>query len=251
MPRAAPVLLLATGILPALTATAAAQGQEQEPEYSRFTGSLSLLNTQPVGELSTGPGFGIALTGEYALDARRILRAHAAIRGAIYDHERRQVCFSSTVGCRVVLDLDTNYSVAYFGLGPQLVLPLGPTALALDLTGGWTMFTASSSLSGIDESSESFGNTTNHEDHGFGWSTGGELRVRVGRQADITVGARYQRNGRMSYVREGDITDFPDGSIGVEPRTSDANLVAITIGLAFRPLRDRDRDRIREPGRGW
>lgn len=215
-----------------LLVPAAASAQE----YSRFTGSFSLLNTQPIGELATGPGFGVALGAEYALDPFRIFRIHGQFRAAIYDHERREVCFSYTVGCRIMLDLDTNYSILYVGLGPQIAIPLGPLSLALDATAGWTSFAASSSLSGVDDQDESFGETENYSDDGFAWSTGAQLRIPVGTQFGIAVGGHYQHNGEMSYLREGGITENPDGSLSFDPYRSEANLYAITLGVVFRPI---------------
>ncbi|MBW3552519.1 MAG: hypothetical protein KY466_03360, partial [Gemmatimonadetes bacterium] len=135
--RRMPVLAIAALLL--APATAYAQ------EYSRFTGSFALLNTQPLGELSTGPGFGIAVGGAYALDRARVFHLRADLRAAMYGHEDREVCFSSTVGCRILLDVSTSYSAVYLGLGPQVVVPLGPARLALAGTIGLGGFTTSSS----------------------------------------------------------------------------------------------------------
>lgn len=205
---------------------------ERDREPSRLEGSIALLNTQPLGELATGPGFGLALGGAYILDRTRIFRIHGEFRAAIYDHERQQVCFSSTVGCRVRLDLTTDYSIVYAGLGPQVALPIGPTRLVLDATLGWGGIMATSSLSGVDDDGESIGDTTNYEDHTLAWSTGAELRIPITHQIALSLGAAYQRNGTMSYVREGGIIDNPDGSLSFEPFHTEANLVAIMVGVA-------------------
>lgn len=210
-------------------------------EYSRFTGSFALLNTQPLGELSTGPGFGVALGGAYALDRARIFHVRGDLRGAMYGHENREVCFSATVGCRVVLDLNTSYNTLYAGLGPQVLVPLGPARLALVGTFGLAAFTTSSSLSGIDEHDEDFGNTTNHEDYTLAWSTGGEVRIPVTERFALTLGGQYQRNGVMSYLREGGITDNPDGTLTVDPQRTEANMVAIYLGVTVRSLVERAR----------
>ena len=227
-PRAA--LLALAALLLALPGTARAQ------EYSRFSGSFALLNTQPLGNLSTGPGFGIAIAGDYALDRFRIFRLRGEFRASVYDHETREICFSSTVGCRILLDLDTNYSIVYAGLGPQLVIPMGGPQLAFDGAIGWSAFTATSSLQGIDDQNESFGETTNYEDHTFAWSAGGELRIPFSARFGVGLGARYQHNGTVSYLREGGIIDNPDGTLTLNPERTDANLVAITLGLVFTPF---------------
>ena len=205
-------------------------------EYSRFTGSFALLNTQPLGELSTGPGIGVRMAGAFAVDPLRIFRIHGEFRASIYDHESREVCFSSTVGCRIVLDLNTSYSTMYAGLGPQLVFPVGPTEIALDATAGWSGFIVSSSVEGVDENDEGFGDTTNYEDHTFAWSSGGELRIPVSRELSIALGGHYQHNGEVSYLREGGITENPDGTLSYNPQRTEANMVAITLGVTFRPM---------------
>lgn len=184
--------LLAVAALLLGPATAHAQ------EYSPFTGSFALLNTQPLGELSTGPGLGVLLSGAYALDRARIFHLRGELRGSMYGHENREVCFSSTIGCRVLLDLNTSYSTVYLGVGPQVLVPVGPARLALLGTVGVGGFTTTSSLSGVDEHDEDIGNTTNHEDYTLAWSTGGELRIPVAERFALTLGGQYQHNGVMS-----------------------------------------------------
>lgn len=234
-PRTAvPALTLAAALALAALLVAPADGRAQE--YSRFSGSFALLNTQPLGELSTGPGFGVAIAGDYALDRFRIFRLRGEFRASVYDHESREICFSSTVGCRILLDLDTNYSIVYAGIGPRVVIPLGPVHLALDGAVGWSAFTATSSLQGIDENDDSFGETTNYEDHTFAWSTGSELRIPFGHRFGLGLGAHYQHNGTVSYLRAGGIIDNPDGTLTFNPQRTDANLVAITLGLVFTPF---------------
>lgn len=218
------------GLAVLLVVPAAARAQEP----SRFSGSIALLNTQPLGELSTGPGIGIAVAGAYALDPFRIFRLRGEFRASVYDRETDQVCFSGTVGCRILLDLETNYSIVYGGIGPQIVIPIGPTELALDGTIGWSAFTATSTLQGVDDQDESFGQTNNYDDQTFAWSTGGEFRVPVSRQVAIALGAHYQHNGTVSYLRKGGITDNPDGTLSFDPYRTEANLVAITLGVDIR-----------------
>lgn len=228
-PTRAALLLVAALAIPSASAA-------QDGNSSRFSGSLALLNTQPLGELATGPGIGVAASAAWAVHAARIFRIRGEFRGALYDWENREVCFSRTVGCRVRLDLNTSYGVVYAGLGPEIALPLGFADLALAATGGWGAFLTSSSLQGVDEYDESIGNTTNYEDHAFAWSAGGELRVPITHSVAVALGTHYQHNGRMSYLVQGGIVDNPDGSLTLFPITSDANLLAITLGVAIRPV---------------
>lgn len=235
-------LLLAFG-----RADAAAQGvhngdhpqgspvSEATPERSRFSGSLTLLNTQPMGSLSTGPGIGVGVSGAWALDPAHMLRLRGEFRGAVYGWESRRACLSQTVSCLIEVDINTSYNTMYLGAGPELALPLGPAQLVLDATAGVASFTVSSSVQGVSDS-ESTLNTNNFSDNFFAWSAGGELRIPVGRQVSIALGAHYQRNGYASYVNEGGITVNPDGSLDIDARTTDANLLAITLGVAFHPF---------------
>lgn len=222
-------------LVPSAGPTSAQDPPAEEPATpSRFNVSIGLLNTQPLGELRTGPGIGAALSGTYALDARRIFRLRGDFRASIYDHDRRRVCAGGTIGCWIRLDVNTSYSSIYGGVGPEIVLPLGRVDLALAGTAGIGSFSVSSSLKGVDDR-QSFGETNHFDDLFFAWSTGAELRVPVARKVAISLGSHYQHNGRASYVVEGGITERPDGSLEVSPLTTDANMVAIVLGVAFRP----------------
>lgn len=210
-------------------------GMGRAQEYSRTSLSFALLNTQPLGELSTGPGYGIAVAGAYALDDRRIFRLRGELRASVYDHENREICLSAATGCRIMLDMTTDYSIVYLGVGPQVAVPVGPLRLAVDGSLGYSAFAATSALSGVDDHDERFAETTNYEDETFAWSAGGEVGVPVGARWAIALGTRYQHNGVVSYLTEGGITDNPDGSLSFDPYRTEANLLAITLGVTFSP----------------
>lgn len=229
LPTRATLLAASLLILPAaLTA--------QEPARSRFSGTVSLLNIQPLGELRTGPGIGLAGSAAFALDPAQRLRLRADVRLASYGHENRRFCISETIGCWIEVDVNTDYTMMYGGVGPELALPmiLG-TELVLDATAGVGYFGVASSLQGIDAADESLGHTTHYDDAVFAWSAGGDLRIPVSRALAISLGTHYLHNGRASYVVEGGITQNPDGTLDVRPLTTDANVVAITLGVAFHP----------------
>jgi hypothetical protein len=48
----------------------------------------------------------------------------------------------------------------------------------------------------------------------------------------LELGARYHRNGRVEYLRKGDIEDQPDGSIVLHPTRSEADFVSYVIGFS-------------------
>ena len=228
--RPTPAALLAAALLllpAALTA--------QEPVRSRFSGTLSLLNIQPLGELRTGPGIGLAASGAFALDPAQRLRLRADVRLASYGHESRRFCISQTIGCWIEVDVNTDYTMMYGGVGPELALPILGTELVLDATAGVGYFGVASSLQGIDDADDRIGHTTHYDDTVFAWSAGGDLRIPDSRVLAVSLGTHYLHNGQASYVVEGGITQNPDGTLDVHPLTTDANVVAITLGVAIHP----------------
>lgn len=219
----------------ALSTVAATGLLAQAPQAGPVTAGIGLLNTQPVAGLRTGPGIGISLMGAIAHPRARWIRLRGDFRLSSYGMDRHQACLSQTVGCWIQVDITTNYHTLYGGIGPELALPVLGSELVLAATGGVGYFGVSSSLSGVDEADGGFGNTTHFDDAFFAWSAGSELRVPVSRVVALAAGVHYQHNGRASYVVDGGVTENPDGSLNVPPVTGDANLVAITLGVAIRP----------------
>jgi opacity protein-like surface antigen len=231
-----PRALLAITVLVVAPAGGAGQAEPVvQRERSRFSGALALLNTQPLGGLKTGPGVGVDLSAAYALDPAHRFRIRGEFRAAGYGSETRRACLSTTVGCLIELDVDTNYGFLYGGAGPEIAIPVVGSELVLDATAGVGSFTVSSSVSGVSDD-EDILSTTNFDDTFFSWSTGGELRIPVSSQLSVAVGGRYQHNGEASYVPEGGITENPDGTVAIGALTSDANMVTLTLGIAFRPF---------------
>ena len=227
-------LVAALGL--AWAAPAAAQRDVGERAPSRFSASFGVLNTQPLGELETGPGYGVALSGAWAVDAARRLRLRGELRAAIYGRDTRTVCLSETVGCLIEVDINTDYTTVYFGVGPEVAVPLFGSEVVLDATAGVASFGVTSSLRGVSDPEGENLLTTNHfSDTFFAWSAGGELRVPVSSVISLALGARYQHNGEASYVREGGVTRNPDGSIDIDAITTGANQMALTLGVVFHP----------------
>lgn len=231
------VLLSVLLFAAALAAPVPATAQGEELTYSPFSASLAFLSTQPLGELRTGPGFGVGITAAWALDPARRLRVRGELRAATYGRETRTACLSATVGCLIEVDIHTDYTSFFVGAGPELAVPVLGTTLVLDATAGYGSFSVRSSVRGIsDPDSEDLLTTTNFDDGFFAWSAGGEVRVPFASQFSISLGGQYQHNGRASYVREGGITTNPDGSLNVEAMTTDANQFVLTLGVAFHPF---------------
>ncbi|NIQ57916.1 MAG: hypothetical protein GWN71_32430 [Gammaproteobacteria bacterium] len=219
---------LALSALVALSAVpAAGQG-------SRVSGSVALLDTQPLGQLATGPGVGLAAAASWALDPARIFRVRGDFRVASYGYDNREVCLGGGVGCWIRVDVNTNYTFLYGGLGPEIAVPMPGFELLLVGSAGLARFAVESSLEGVDEHDEDFGDTVHFRDHVFGWSTGGEVRIPVSSRIAVSLGTYYHHNGTASYVPDGGISENPDGTLAIRARTTDANLVALTLGIGFR-----------------
>jgi hypothetical protein len=217
------------------------QARAQEPERIQLpiVVGAELMVGQPVGEFAdyVGTGFGAALQGLIRLDRNGIIALRAEGGFLNYGNETKEVCFSTTVGCRVKLDLTTSNNIAIFNLGPQLELPIGPVRPFANAAIGFAYFATTSGVRGADSATSDFAQTTNFSDATFAWSAGGGLKIPIwisGYEAGINLGARYHGNGRAEYLRKGDIQDNPDGTITITPNRSEANLVTYQLGFSVR-----------------
>ncbi|MFN2398054.1 MAG: hypothetical protein ABR543_05330, partial [Gemmatimonadaceae bacterium] len=204
---------------------------------SRVFGGFALMAAVPQGEFADQVGNGYGFGGNVVLPLGRSspvgIRLDAGF--LIYGHERKRVCFSSTIGCRLQLDLNTNNNIFVAGIGPQLMLPKGAVRPYLTGSVGLAYLFTESSVEGSSDLSP-FANTTNYDDFTFAWTgaAGVYIPVRRGRQPiSIDLSARYHANGRANYLREGSIRDNPDGSISFTPIQSDTNFWTWQLGLAF------------------
>lgn len=169
-----------------------------------------------------------------------------------YGSETRPVLLSPTIGGRITVDLTTTNSIAYLGVGPQIGLPGRRLQPYVNGTLGFAYFATTSSLEG-DYDEEPLFTTENYSDATLMYGAGAGLYIPILRgdvPLSLDIGARYQHNGRVSYLREGDIRDNPDNSITISPVESQANLVNFHIGVTA-GIRDRDRDRDRDRCRRW
>jgi hypothetical protein len=138
------------------------------------------------------------------------------------------------VGCRILLDLTTTNSIAYLNIGPQLMLPDGPVRPYVNAAIGGSYFGTSSSVSGTDGNDDDFASTTNFDDITFAWAGGGGILISLSRGRTpvmLDLGMRYHGNGEVEYLKKGDITDNPDGTITVSPTRSEANLLTFQLGV--------------------
>ena len=110
----------------AFAAAPAAAQEELRPVQAYL--SVHGVYARPSGEFADyvkhGGGLNAAVIYPLTTEGPLALRADGGF--IVYGSETRRVCFSSTVGCRVTLDLTTTNSIAYLNVGPHLTLPSGP-----------------------------------------------------------------------------------------------------------------------------
>jgi hypothetical protein len=76
--------------------------------------------------------------------------------------------------------------------------------------------------------------TTNLDDWSHAWIFGGGVMIPFGKSIGaLNLGARYHYGARATYLKKGDITDNPDGTINLNPRNSKTDLVLWQLGVSF------------------
>lgn len=233
---------LAAGVA---AAPASAQDPVQDPPGQvQFYGGLTGQYARTVGEfrdyVRDGYGLDLALIWPVRPGSVFALRGDAGF--LIYGSERRRVCMGGGVGCRIELDLTTTNSIAYLNAGPQLMIQEGPVRPYANAGVGVAYFGTQSEVRGSSGQDSPFASTTNFDDVTLQWVAGGGLLVPLssGRTpVMLDLGARYHGNGRVEYLREGDIEDNPDGSLTITPTRSEANLVTFQIGVVIGARRSR------------
>ena len=200
---------------------------------TRFSFGGDLMVAQPKGELASNvsTGYGFDVNGLFRLDQKGWLNLRADLGGVQYGHERQRV--GSLVTGRVNLDVSTDNWIGYGSIGAQVQVPDGwfrPYAnAAIASTYFWTV----SSLSGAD--SYNYASDTNYDDWSHAWVFGGGVMIPFGKSLGaLNLGAKYHYGARASYLNEGDITDNPDGSITLNPRSSKTDLVLWQVGVSFK-----------------
>ena len=224
-------------------AAAPVSGQFVTDELRPVTASGGI---QVIGAVSTGEfadyvdgGFGIGANLVWPVQTGGAFAIRADLGWIVYGSEKKDLCFPGEIGCRITLELSTTNSIFYLNAGPQLMLPEGFVRPYVNANAGLAYFATTSSVKG-DNNDEAFASDTNFDDFTFAWGAGGGLLVPLSRGRTpiaIDLGATYHANGSVEYLTEGDIIDNPDGSITITPTRSEANFVAIRLGvtIGFRP----------------
>lgn len=207
---------------------------------------ITLAAAQPAGEFADNvdTGFGVDVGYLYRVDPSGALGIRIDGGFVIYGSETRRVLLSPTVGGRITAELNTANNIAYFGAGPQLMLPTGTLRPYLNATAGIGYFSTVSSLR--SDYGESLFNTTNQDDWALSYGGGAGIYIPVSRgrtPVSIDLGVRYRHTGEVGYLNEGSIRDLPGGGIAYEPYVSDTDVFNFGIGVSVGIRGDRDDDR--------
>ena len=231
-------LLALTAALAAPTAVSAQGFQSFDTLGTpRMHAGLAVSVAQPIGEFSDYVGAGGGLHGFFrvGLDPRGIVSLRLNAGFLQYGNETKRVCLSSTVGCRIQVDLTTSNNIILFGVGPELAIPVGRVRLYGNATAGLGYFSTDSSVEGATGDQQPFASTNNYGDGGFSWTGGGGIEVRVAQPKGVPIsidfGLSRQGNGSREYLTEGDITDRPDGSIVLDVKRSEADFILWRLGV--------------------
>jgi hypothetical protein len=134
----------------------------------------------------------------------------------------------------IVVDVTTDNQIFQFALGPQLTIGQGALQAYGFGTVGGSFFATTSGVEGTDQNNQEFASTTNHSDGTFSGEVGGGVLVRVNQRVPVFVdiGARYLKNGRVTYVTKDRVT-ISGNQLLVDPVDSDANLIVFHVGVAI------------------
>jgi len=211
----------------------ASPAQRANSNLPRGYGDINFAVARPLGDLGDFIGEGYGVTGGFVwnLDRDRVFGIRAEGGFVQYGNEQTDACL---VNCRIQVDVNTSNDIVFGGIGPQISVPTGPVRPYMNATAGFSYFFTHSSVSGDDDSYDQF-DTTNHDDVVFALTGGGGLLIPLSMwnaPVLLDLGATFHRNGKATYLREGSIRDFPDGSIRIDPIRSDANFITYRIGIS-------------------
>jgi hypothetical protein len=223
--------------LAAVTPVAAQVSAATEPSElaRRSSGTVAIVQSRPIGQLSENIGIGYGIAGAYLLRLDRAgfisLRADGGL--AQYGDETFRVPLSSTVGGRVQVKVSTNNYMVPLSIGPQLSIPTG--LIRPYVNGGIAaqIFYTESSVDG-DDSNYDFATTTNQQDWTSTWVAGGGVSVPIytnKMSVLIDAGVQYFGSGHARYLRPGSIEDLPNSQIRITQFESATHLMLVHLGV--------------------
>jgi len=208
---------------------AQAQDEPEEPGPLRGWAGGGIEYGRATGEFASYVRDGLGLDGWLAmrLGARSPFALRMAGHALIYGSDTRRYPLLPGID----VDVTTNNTIAGLMVGPQF--QAGEGALGAYVFGGvgFNYFATTSSVSG-SSSTDTFASSTNFDDFTFAGEAGGGVLVRLSRKVALDLGARYIRNGEVTYVTKERIT-VSGNTLTLSPVTSDANLLVYHLGVTI------------------
>jgi hypothetical protein len=206
--------------------------------WSRWSIDIGLHLAEPYGGFNQhiDQAIGLGVGGRYRLPKADHVGLRADFALLTYASENRRVPLSPTVN-RVLVDMRTSSNIALFTAGPFLAVPRGPVRPYAFGFGGFSYFYTSTSV-GDDGDSDygGFASTTHMGDFGlaYGWGGGFGIPFRIRRaRLALDFGVKQTMNGTRTFMRPSDVQDQPDGSLVLNPRTSDARFWQWHVAVSF------------------
>jgi len=237
-----PAALLGGLLLPVLAAAQStvfvtdSLGPATRAGEPRFQGGIALSVGQPVHEFRqyVDDGIGASGHGLYRVGGSGAFALRLDAGFVQYGSETKRIPWNDNVG-RVSVDLTTRNNIFWAGIGPHLMVPSGPVRPYATGSVGFAVFSTTSSIRDRDTDTE-IASDNNHNDATWAMSGGGGFLIPVARNPRslvfLDVGARYHRNGRVTYLREGGITDLPGGGVQYDRIRSEGNLWTFQLGVS-------------------
>ncbi len=134
----------------------------------------------------------------------------------------------------VSFEMNTENTLTFFGLGPQLTGRLGPLRPFVNLSGGFETLSTSTTLRGNGQEMN-VAEDTNFRDYAWAWGGGAGVHVPIPAWKGVTVslGAFYQAGGNAEYVLKGGLRRNGDGTVSPETVESKTGLVRYQLGLTM------------------
>jgi hypothetical protein len=213
-----------------------AAAQARDSRFS-FGGSFQVAQPKEEFRFNVGNGYGGGGTFLFHFDRPGWISARFDGSYLQYGSETKRVPFSETVGSRVLVDVHTTNSIVALSIGPEVAVPRGPLRPYVNAAFAGLLFQTVSTVEGVRFNDEPIAGTTNASDWTRAWVYGAGIRIPLPQRTsrfEIDLGLRYHRGGEASYLREGSITDNPDGSITINPLQSRTPFLIYAVGFRYR-----------------
>lgn len=226
-------LVVIAGLGLALTAVQA-PGQGLVPVRRNVVG-LGGAFMQPTGEFQYFVSWGGGANLHFVAGLDRQGLVGLRLDGSVlwYGHEHYDLWLGPRLP-HTYARVATDNFIGSFGVGPQVTLGRGPVRPYGFGLVGISYFATTSSVE--DGWGETWDSHLNYDDATLGLTVGGGMLVQLAGRSHpvfLDLGAQWTHNGRATYLREGSIVEYPDGSMVIVPIRSDANHWTFRLGVAF------------------